>query len=149
MGDTYDFWFFANEPNSFEIESFQKRNDSIDPEMRYEPISENNLLRKTDVYKINISDYDLFPTLTLRAIHPEIINSAIIIMRLTMISLMCPESVVKEAYGLCGLNYQDHQYRREEGNKNSNDTSGRSKNKKVVRYYPYQDRSKRNQEARQ
>ncbi len=68
---------------------------------------------------------------------------------LIFISLTQPEHIIREAYELCGLDCQDYQYRREDGNKNSDDTSGRSKNKKVVRYYPYQDRSKRNQEARQ
>ena len=68
---------------------------------------------------------------------------------LIFISLTQPEHIIREAYELCGLDCQDYQYRRGDGNKNSDDTSGRSKNKKVVRYYPYQDRSKRNQEARQ
>lgn len=151
-GDTYDFWFFANEPSSFEIESFQKRNDSIDPSVRLTPISENNLLIKTDVYTKNVSDYNLFPARTLRTIHPEIINSAIIAMRLTMISLTCPEHIVRQAYELCGLDYRDYQYRREETKINDRATPRKNDGLddwRVIRYYPYQDRSKRNQEVRQ
>ena len=82
-------------------------------------------------------------------LYPWALYNNAIISNLAITSLTQPEHIIKEAYELCGLNYQDHQYRRGEGNENSDDTSERNNNQKVVRYYPYQDRSKRNQEVRQ
>ena len=85
-------------------------------------------------------------------VFPWALDNFILILHLTLISITQSAEIAKEAYELCGLDYRDYQYRREETKIDDRATPRKNDSLddwRVIRYYPYQDRSKRNQEVRQ
>lgn len=120
------------------------------------PISNNNIIRTKLPIHIISHDFTIDDTdpwfYVINTIYPWAIYNNTIISNLTIISLTKPEQIIKEAYELCGLDYRDYQYQREEAKADDRAAPRKSDDFddwKVVRYYPYQDRSKRNQEVRQ
>ena len=144
---SYDCSLFLWEPTQ---EDLNKLNETL------RPISNSHISRATLPIHVMDRDYALNDTALwfyiANTLYPWAPYNSVIVSNLAIISLTQPEHIIKEAYTLCGLDYQDFQYQREEIKTDAPTAPRKSDDLddgKVVRYYPYQDRSKRNQEVRQ
>ena len=140
---SYRFVLFNQEPEEYIMEKYKK---DVDNRLLWHNSNwdwEKCIIDQIDNFW---STYIELPPQIQLLLHsyPKAAVNILAITKLALISITCPETIIKQAYELCGLNYHHHQYRRESGvnphNFNSESLGSEWKPEAtatIVRYYPY------------